>query len=130
MPYADLTFQVQPGLRFVPNDFVNVYVPTTTTTTTATPTTTTTTTPTPTTTTTTTAAVYYYDVDKINCPGCTTFSTGLLAVSPTLKTNGFYYNIGDGFVYKVNFGTGAGIPVVDLTGAASAGTACSLTCAI
>jgi len=34
MPYADLTFQVQPGLRFVANDFVNVYVPTTTTTTT------------------------------------------------------------------------------------------------
>ena len=58
MPYANLTFQVQPGLRFVPNDFVNVYVPTTTTTTTttATPTTTTTTTPPPTTTTTTTAA--------------------------------------------------------------------------
>lgn len=56
MPYSDLTFQVQPGLRFVPNDFVNVYVPTTTTTTTATPTTTTTTTPTPTTTTTTTTA--------------------------------------------------------------------------
>jgi hypothetical protein len=57
MPYADLTFQVQPGLRFVANDFVNVYVPTTTTTTTtATPTTTTTTTATPTTTTTTTTA--------------------------------------------------------------------------
>ena len=124
MSYADLTFQLQPGLRFVPNDFVNLYgsdAPVTTTTTT---------TATPTTTTTTTAAVYYYDVDKINCPGCTTFSTGLLAVSPTLKTNGFYYNIGDGFVYKVNFGTGAGTPVVDLTGAASAGTDCSLTCAI
>lgn len=114
MPYADLTFQVQPGLRFVANDFVNLYgsdAPVTTTTT-------------------TTAAVYYYDVDKINCPGCTTFSTGLLAVSPTLKTNGFYYNIGDGFVYKVNFGTGAGTPVVDLTGAASAGTNCAGTCAI
>jgi len=54
MPYADLTFQVQPGLRFVANDFVNVYVPTTTTTTTVAPTTTTTTTATPTTTTTTT----------------------------------------------------------------------------
>jgi hypothetical protein len=124
MPYANITFQVQPGLRFVANDFVNLYgsdAPVTTTTTTTT---------TPTTTTTTTAAVYYYDVDKINCPGCTTFSTGLLAVSPTLKTNGFYYNIGDGFVYKVNFGTGAGTPVVDLTGAASAGTDCSATCAI
>ena len=36
MPYADLTFQVQPGLRFVPNDFVNLFgtPPTTTSTTT------------------------------------------------------------------------------------------------
>jgi hypothetical protein len=93
-------------------------------------TTTTTTTDTPTTTTTTTVPVYYYNVDQVNCPGCTTFAAGILAVSTILLANGDYYNIGDGFVYLVNFGTGAGIPVVDLSGSATAGNDCSGTCAL
>jgi hypothetical protein len=83
-----------------------------------------------TTTTTTNAPVYYYDVDKVNCPGCTTFAADILAVSTVLLANGNYYNIGDGFVYRVNFGTGAGAPVVDLSVSATAGNDCGATCAL
>jgi hypothetical protein len=116
---------------------LNIITGTTTTTTTTTSTSTSTTTASPTTTTTaapttttTTPSLYYYNVDKVNCPGCTTAEAGIIAISPTLKTNNFYYNIGDGYVYKVNFGTGVAIPNVDLTGAASAGTDCAATCAL
>jgi hypothetical protein len=116
---------------------INRYATTTTstTTTTAAPTTTTippttTTTSTTSTTSTTTAPVYYYNVDKVNCPGCTTSEAGVIAVSSVLLANFDYYNPGDGFVYKVNFGTSPATPVIDLTLSASAGTDCAGTCAL
>ena len=110
MPYADLTFQVQPGLRFVPNDFVNVYVPTTTTTTTATPTTTTTTTPAPTTTTTTTAAplpvitsglVLYVDASIPSSypgTGTTWYDLSPSGYNGTLSGNATYNSANGGYI--------------------------------
>jgi len=96
MPYADLTFQVQPGLRFVANDFVNVYVPTTTTTTTIPPTTTTTTT----TATPIVTTGLMFNFDAANYPGTGSTWTdsvnsnvGTLIASPTYSTNnGGYFN--------------------------------------
>lgn len=105
---------------------LNVVAGTTTTTSTTTSTTststTTSTTSTTSTTTTTTLPLYYYNVDKVNCPGCTTAAAGIIAISTVLLANGDYYNVGDGYVYKVNFGTGAAIPDVDLSVNSSAGT--------
>lgn len=110
---------------------LNVVAGTTTTTSTTTSTTSTsTTTSTTTTTTTTTIPVYYYNVDKVNCPGCTVAAAGVIAVSVGLLANGDYYNPGDGYVYKVNFGISPAIPIIDLTGSASAGTDCGATCAL
>ena len=48
---------------------------------------------------------YYYDIYKYNCnlPSgpCTVNSTGLVArTNEILVTTGYYYNIGDGFVYQ------------------------------
>jgi len=109
---------------------LNITAGTTTTTSTTTASPTTTTTSTTSTTSTTTIPIYYYNVDKVNCPGCTTAEAGLIAVSTTLKTNDFYYNVGDGFVYKVNFGTSPAIPDIDLSVSGSAGTDCAGTCAL
>ena len=94
---------------------------TTTTTTTAGPTTTTTTLP---------SGYYYYAIDKFTCPGCSLNQSGLVGRSSTLKTNGYYYNIGDGYAYRVNYSTGGTAFDVDLDGAASSGTNCVGTCNI
>jgi hypothetical protein len=109
---------------------LNIITGTTTTTSTTTVSPTTTTTSTTSTTTTTTIPGYYYNVDIVNCPGCGTFEAGVIAVSTVLLSNGNYYNVGDGFVYKVNFGTSPATPIVDLSVSASAGTDCAATCAL
>lgn len=85
-----------------------------------------------TTTTTTTAAptYYYYDIYQYNCFPCSLNTTGLIGRSSTAKINGYYYNIGDGYVYLVNSSTSGPSYDVDLDGAASAGTNCNGTCSI
>ena len=72
----------------------------------------------------------YYNVTKYNCHPCSISTTGLIASSPVLLTNGYYYNNGDGFVYLVNFGTSMSTVDVDLQDAASSGTNCEGTCNI
>ena len=107
--------------------------PTTTTSTTTTTSSTTTISPSLSTTTTTTTeapVLNYYNVTKYNCHPCSISTTGLIASSPVLLTNGYYYNNGDGFVYLVNFGTSMSTVDVDLQDAASSGTNCEGTCNI
>jgi hypothetical protein len=109
--------------------------PTTTTTTTLAPTTTTTTTLAPTTTTTTTSGptYNYYDVTRFTCPSCTSPTGGIVARNNTTYgtlTTSNYYNNGDGYVYRIDGYNAGPSYTIDLDLAASAGTNCSLTCAI
>jgi hypothetical protein len=78
------------------------------------------------------AGNYWYYITRFNCPGCTTSATGLIGVSLTALTVGYYYNNGDGFVYRIEYATSApgGGTIIDLQNAASAGASCSGTCAI
>lgn len=73
----------------------------------------------------------FYNVDKYNCFPCSLNDTGLVAVttSSISLTNGRYYNIGDGYVYYVNYSTGDTGPGIDLSDGASS-TNCSTACSI
>ena len=73
----------------------------------------------------------YYNVDKYNCFPCSLNESGIVAVttSSISLTNGRYYNIGDGYVYYVNYSTGGPGPGIDLSLAAS-NTNCSTACSI
>jgi hypothetical protein len=106
--------------------------PATTTTTTA-PTTTTTTTTTSTTTTTAAPTYNYYNVTRFDCPSCTNPTYSLVARNNTIEgtlATSHYYNNGDGYVYRIDGYNAGSYYDVDLDLAASAGTNCSLTCAI
>ena len=88
----------------------------------------------PSTTTTTTSIYYptnyYYILIKYNCPGCTIAESFLLGRSSTYLVTGYFYNIGDGFVYKVTGPTTSDLYDVNLDGAASGGSLCENTCGI
>jgi hypothetical protein len=88
----------------------------------------------PTTTTTTTAVTYnYYEVTRFTCPSCTSPLSGLVARNNTTGgtlITGNYYNNGDGYVYRIDGYNAGSSYTIDLDSVASAGTDCSLTCAI
>ena len=91
--------------------------------------------PVPTTTTTTTIYVppaptyFYYDVDTYPCPSCIA-GLSIVARSSVSRITGFYYNIGDGNVYRVIAGVAPNPSWdVDLDGSA-AGTTCAAACSI
>jgi hypothetical protein len=89
-----------------------------------------TTTTTSTTTTTTTSTVptgFYYTATQVLCGNCPN-GTNITVYSPISLTEGFYYNIGDGYVYKILSSTSGPSFDVDLTGAASGGTNCNAAC--
>ena len=91
--------------------------------------------PTTTTTTTTTAAptYNYYNVTRFTCPSCTSPTGGIVARNNTTYgtlTTSHYYNNGDGYVYRIDGYNAGPSYTIDLDLAASAGTDCSLTCAI
>ena len=73
----------------------------------------------------------FYNVDQYNCFPCSLYSSGLVAVttSSISLTSGNYYNIGDGYVYYVNYSTGNTGPGIDLSLAASNAN-CSMACSI
>lgn len=91
--------------------------------------------PVPSTTTTTTVYVpptptyFYYSVGTYPCPSCTA-GLSIVARSSVSRILGFYYNIGDGNVYRV-LAEIAPNPSwdVDLDGSA-AGTTCAAVCSI
>lgn len=91
-----------------------------------------TTTSTSTTSTTTSTTYNYYNLTRYTCPSCTGPLTGLYGrtTNPTVLTTGYYYNIGDGYVYKVTSSSGGSFYDIDLDGAASSGTNCTGTCGI
>jgi hypothetical protein len=83
-----------------------------------------------TTTTTTIPPVFYYNLTRFNCPSCTSETSGFVGISTFAKTVGYYYNNGDGYVYRIDSSTtGPGFDV-NLDGAASVGTNCVGTCGI
>jgi hypothetical protein len=90
--------------------------------------------PVPSTTTTTTTIYYptnyYYILTKYNCPGCTIAESFLKGRSSIYLVTGYFYNIGDGFVYKVTGPTTSDLYDVNLDGAASGGSLCENTCGI
>jgi len=89
--------------------------------------------PVPATTTTTTTINYptnfYYILRKYTCPGCSVVDDPI-GRSSTYLVTGYYYNIGDGFVYLIQGATSVPDYTVNLDGAASGGTSCFNTCAI
>jgi hypothetical protein len=96
--------------------------------------TTTTTTAAPTTTTTTAGITYnYYTLTRYTCPTCSGPLGGLIGRNNTTGgtlTTSNYYNIGDGYVYRIDGYSAGSYYDIDLDGAATAGTNCTLTCAI
>ena len=78
----------------------------------------------------------YYSITQYNCFPCSLSTYGLIGrtTSPTTLTNGYFYNNGDGFVYRVEYSTGGSSYDVDLmigsSAPASAGTNCAGTCSI
>jgi len=91
-------------------------------------------TPTPTPTPTSGTTYNYYNITRFTCPSCTSPLGGLVGRNSTsggtLITGNYYNPSGDGFVYRID-GYNAGPTYdVNLDGSASAGTNCSLTCAI
>jgi hypothetical protein len=92
------------------------------------PTPTPTATPSPTATPTPTSTGNYYNATRYICPAGTGGATAVICYSPSSLTNGRYYNIGDGYAYKINSGTSGPSYDVDLTGACNSATgsgACS-----
>jgi hypothetical protein len=86
-----------------------------------------------TTTTTTVAPTHnYYDVTRFNCPNCTSPSYGDVARNNTtggILTTGYYYNNGDGYVYRIDGYNAGPSYTIDLDGSASdidCSTACSI----
>ena len=81
-------------------------------------------------------AYNYYSITRYNCFPCSLNTYDLIGrtTSAVTLTNGYYYNNGDGFVYRVEYSTGGSGYDVDLmigsSGPASAGTNCGLTCSI
>jgi hypothetical protein len=98
---------------------------------TATPTPTPTATPTatPTPTPTSTPIGHYYNVTSYNCPaGTVVHATGLVAYSEINLFTNYYYNNGDGYVYKILSGASGPSYDVDLTsscGSSVGSSACS-----
>ena len=94
--------------------------------------TTTNTIPVPSTTTTTTLpptpTYFYYNVSPYTCPGCVE-QLSLVARSSVSRIYGFFYNIGDGLVYKVQDEIAYTGYTIDLDGSA-AGSNCSSACSI
>jgi hypothetical protein len=86
-----------------------------------------------TTTTTTVAPTYnYYDVTRFNCPTCSGATGGYVARNNTtggILTNGYYYNNGDGYVYRIDGYNSGTYYDVDLDGSAS-NIDCSTACSI
>ena len=88
-------------------------------------TTTTTTTPPP-------SSYNYYDVTRFNCPTCSGATGGYVARNNTtggILTNGYYYNNGDGYVYRIDGYNAGPSYTIDLDGSASdidCSTACSI----
>jgi hypothetical protein len=88
-------------------------------------TTTTTTTPSP-------SSYNYYDVTRFNCPTCSGATGGYVARNNTtggILTNGYYYNNGDGYVYRIDGYNAGPSYTIDLDGSASdidCSTACSI----
>jgi hypothetical protein len=68
------------------------------------------------------------------CPNCSGVGeSGIIARNNTTGgtlVTGYYYNNGDGYVYRIDGYEAATIHTVDLDGAATAGTDCGATCAI
>jgi hypothetical protein len=86
------------------------------------------------TTTTTAATTYnYYTLTRYNCPNCSGPLNGLIGRNNTTGgtlTTGYYYNNGDGYVYKITGYSAGSYYDIDLDGSASQGTDCAGTCAI
>ena len=86
-----------------------------------------------TTTTTTVAPTYnYYDVTRFNCPTCSGATGGYVARNNTtggILTTGYYYNNGDGYVYRIDGYNSGTYYDVDLDGSAS-NIDCSTACSI
>lgn len=86
-----------------------------------------------TTTTTTVAPTYnYYDVTRFNCPTCSGATGGYVARNNTtggILTNGYYYNNGDGYVYRIDGYNAGPSYTIDLDGSAS-NSDCSTACSI
>jgi len=86
-----------------------------------------------TTTTTTTVYVppapsyYYYTISVFPCFACNSTSTDIGRSSISLRAN-FFYNIGDGYVYRVDYEVSEAV-AIDLDGAAVA-TTCTGACSI
>jgi hypothetical protein len=88
-------------------------------------TTTTTTTPPP-------SSYNYYDVTRFNCPTCSGATGGYVARNNTtggILTNGYYYNNGDGYVYRIDGYNAGPSYTIDLDGSAS-NIDCSTACSI
>lgn len=82
-----------------------------------------------TTTTTTTISGFYYNIDQHDCANSCAFVQSFIGYSPTSLTTNVYYNIGDGFVYRIISSTSGPSFGIDLTGAngsANCNIACSL----
>lgn len=82
-----------------------------------------------TTTTTTTAAGFYYNIDQHDCANSCAFVQSFIGYSPSSLTTNVYYNIGDGYVYRIISSTSGPSYDIDLTGAngsANCNIACSL----
>jgi len=86
-----------------------------------------------TTTTTTVAPTYnYYDVTRFNCPTCSGATGGYVARNNTtggILTNGYYYNNGDGYVYRIDGYNAGPSYTIDLDGSVS-NIDCSTACSI
>jgi|688.fasta_scaffold188392_2 hypothetical protein len=79
------------------------------------------------------ATYNYYDVTRFDCPNCTNSTSGIVARNNTTGgtlTTSNYYNNGDGFVYRIDGYNAGPSYTIDLDGSATAGTNCTLTCAI
>lgn len=82
-----------------------------------------------TTTTTTAPSGYYYSVTRYNCFPCSVSATNLLGSSPVALVNALYYNLGDGYVYYIDYVTAPGLVDVYLNDSAY-DIDCSSACSV